>query len=368
MRPTVAAAIAECHSAGIKVVMITGDYLGTAHAIAQQIGLADDGGVITGAELAGMSDDELSARIRQVNIFARVVPEQKLRLVNAFKAVGKIVAITGDGVNDAPTLKAAHIGIAMGGRGTDVAREAASLILLDDDFASIVDTARLGRRIYDNIRNAMCYLLAVHVPIAGMLLLPLALGWPFVFFPAHVVFLEFVINPACSIAFEAEATDADAMKRPPRPPREPLFGGWALASSLLQGLSVFAAVALVFAFSLRAGSGDAAARAMAFTTVVLGNLGLIPVNRSRTQPLVRTLFCPNPALWGVIGATLAGLAFVLYVPFLRDLFRVAPLANGDFALCGAATLAALLWFEVYKLASARRAPPRSRNERADAAS
>ena len=353
VRPTVAAALVDCYSAGMRVVMITGDYPGTARAIARQIGLAGGGEVITGAELEAMDETALRQQVRVVNIFARVVPEQKLRLVKAFKANGEVVAMTGDGVNDAPALKAADIGIAMGARGTDVAREAASLVLLDDDFASIVHTARLGRRIYDNIVNAMCYLLAVHVPIAGMSLLPLFFGWPLIFFPAHIVFLEFVINPACSIAFEAEAADSGVMARPPRAPGQALFGGWLLVSSLLQGCSVLVAVALVFGLALTAGAGEGAARAMAFTTIVLGNLGLIVANRSRTQLVVQMLRQPNPALWWVIAATLTGVSLVLYIPYLRELFRFAPLNAADLLWCALAA-AAMVWFELWKVYSSWR--------------
>ena len=219
VRPTAAAAVKECGDAGIRVVMITGDYPGTAQSIAGQIGLLSPGGVLTGAQLEDLSAAQLRIHAAKVNIFARMVPEQKLVLVEALKANGEIVAMTGDGVNDAPALKAAHIGVAMGGRGTDVAREAASLVLLDDDFKSIVDAVRLGRRIYDNIRHAMSYLIAVHVPTAGMALLPLLFGWPMVLAPVHIVFLEFVIDPACSIAFEAEPAHPSTMRRPPRNPK-----------------------------------------------------------------------------------------------------------------------------------------------------
>ena len=354
VRPTVAAALADCYSAGMRVVMITGDYAGTARAIAREIGLAGGGEVLTGADLEAMDENALQLQLGRVNIFARVVPAQKLRLVNALKARGEVVAMTGDGVNDAPALKAANIGIAMGARGTDVAREAASLVLLDDDFASIVHTVRLGRRIYDNIVNAMCYLLAVHVPIAGMSLLPLVFGWPLVLFPAHIVFLEFVINPACSIAFEAEEADSDVMRRPPRAAGEALFGGWLFASSLVQGCSMLAAVAAVFGITLANGGGEGVARAMAFTTIVFGNLGLIIANRSRTQLIVQTLRRPNSALWWVIGATLAGVMLVLYVPDLRSLFRFAPLHGTDVLVCAIAAAAAMVWFELSKLYSSTR--------------
>ena len=218
--------------------MITGDYAGTARAIAAQVGLESPGGVVTGPGMTALGEADLRAVVACVNIFARVVPEQKLRLVEALKANGEVVAMTGDGVNDAPALKAAHIGVAMGGRGTDVARETASLVLLDDDFASIVAAVSLGRRIYDNIRNAMCYLLAVHVPTAGMALLPLVFGWPLIFFPVHIVFLEFVIDPACSVAFENEPAERDVMRRPPRDPKAPLFSRRMLTTSLVQGAMV----------------------------------------------------------------------------------------------------------------------------------
>jgi Ca2+-transporting ATPase len=348
VRPTVAAALAECYTAGMRVIMITGDYPGTARAIARQIGLAGHEEVVTGAELDSFDDATLRTKVGSVNIFARVVPEQKLRLVKVLKENGEVVAMTGDGVNDAPALKAADIGIAMGGRGTDVARESASLVLLDDDFASIVHTARLGRRIYENIRNAMCYLLAVHVPIAGMSLLPLVFGWPLVFLPAHIVFLEFVINPACSIVFEAEEVDSDVMRRPPRVPGEALLGGWMLGSSLLQGFTVLIAVAIVFGTTYVAGEGEALARAMAFTTIVLGNLGLILANRSRSLLIVHTVRRFNRALWWILGGTLAGVAFVLYEPHLRDLFRFAPMSFADILICILAALLSLAWFEVYK--------------------
>jgi Ca2+-transporting ATPase len=348
VRPTVAAALADCYSAGIRVVMITGDYPGTAQAIARQIGLTRHDQVITGPELDAMSDTDLQQRIRIINIFARVVPEQKLRIVNAFKANGEIVAMTGDGVNDAPALKAAHIGVAMGGRGTDVAREAASLVLLDDDFASIVGAMKMGRRIYDNIRHAMTYILAVHVPTAGMSLIPLVLGWPLMLFPVHIVFLEFVIDPACSIAFEAEPGESDLMQRTPRDPRAPLFSRFALALSLLQGASLLIVVWAVYGYSLGSGAAETEARAFAFTTIVLGNLGLILANRSHSRTLLTMLRTPNAALWWIVGWTLIGLTLVIYVPSLREVFRFSPLHPVELMISFAAAFTAILWFELFK--------------------
>ena len=236
LRASVPDAVSECRSAGIKVVMITGDYPATARAIARQAGLdAED--LVTGEELDQLSEAALVQRVRTATVFARIMPEQKLRIVNALKANGEIVAMTGDGVNDAPSLKAAHIGIAMGGRGTDVAREASSIVLLDDDFGSIVKSVQLGRRIYDNLRKAMSFIFAVHVPIAGLALLPLLFGLPILFGPVHIAFLQMVIDPVCSLVFEAETEEDDVMRRAPRAPDAPLFSGPLIGWSSCRGRS-----------------------------------------------------------------------------------------------------------------------------------
>jgi Ca2+-transporting ATPase len=349
LRPAVPAAIKECYSAGIRVVMITGDYPITARSIAAQAGLAPVDEVITGHEMDEMDDLELQKRLRTVNIFARVVPEQKLRLVNALKANGEIVAMTGDGVNDAPALKSAHIGIAMGGRGTDVARESSDLVLLDDDFSSIVETVILGRRIFDNLKKAIAYIFAIHVPIAGMSLIPVLMGWPLVLLPVHVVFLELIIDPACSVVFEAEPEEDDVMNRPPRNPKEPLFGRRTAGLSLLQGTIVLLTVLAVFAISYYRGQGEQEARALSFTTLILANLGLILTNLSWSGTIIETLRKPNTALWWVVGGAVVFLGLVLYVPFLRGLFRFAELHPADLGICLAAGIVSILWFEGLKL-------------------
>lgn len=349
IRPTVPAALRECYSAGIRTVMITGDYAGTAQAIARQIGLAHPENAVTGPELEAMSDAQLRERVAQVNIFARVAPEQKLRLVQAFKANGEIVAMTGDGVNDAPALKAANIGVAMGKRGSDVAREAASLVLLEDDFTSLVEAVKLGRRIFDNIQKAMCYIVAVHIPTAGIALLPLLFGWPLVFYPVHIVFLEFVIDPACSIAFEAEPAEKEVMRRPPRPATSHLFDGWLVATSILQGLGLLVAVSLLYAIVLAEGTPEPQARAMVFAAIVLGNIGLILSNRSRQATLANTLRRPNTALWWVTGGALLGLGLALFAQPMREIFRFAPLSAYQLLISVAVAMVGLAGPELYKL-------------------
>jgi Ca2+-transporting ATPase len=344
-------AVAQCRSAGIRVVMITGDYPATARAIALAAGIeaSQDAQLLTGDALASLDDAQLQARMQGVSVCARIAPEQKLRIVQALKANGEVVAMTGDGVNDAPALKAAHVGVAMGLRGTDVAREAASLVLLDDNFASIVKAVRLGRRIFDNLRKSMSYILAVHVPIAGMALLPVLLGWPTVLFPLHIAFLELVIDPACSMVFENEPSESDVMQRPPRDPQAPLFAGLTLALALLQGLGVLAVVLGGYAWSA-SWLPETAARAFAFTTLVMGNLGLIFSNRARTASLWHSLRVPNRTLWIVTGVTLALLALALYQPWLSKLFFFTPLGAQDLAIAAGLGLSSLLWFEAIKLA------------------
>ncbi len=353
VRPQVADAVKECYTAGIRVVMITGDYPLTAKNIARQIGFDDTDTCITGAELDAMSDEDLEKRIRSVNIFARVVPEQKLRIVNALKNAGEVVAMTGDGVNDAPALKSADIGIAMGGRGTDVAREASSLVLLDDNFTSIVAAVRLGRRIFDNLKKAMAYIFSIHVPIAGMSLVPVLFNMPLILLPVHIVFLELIIDPACSIVFESEKEEQNVMKRPPRHKEEGLFTKKTLVLSLLQGFVVFAVVLGVYVTALGRGFGDAEVRTLTFTTIVIANLCLILTNRSWSETLVTTLRTPNKAMVWVCSGTLICLALVLFIPALQNLFMFGIVPFVDILVCIVAGAGSVIWFECYKYWSGR---------------
>ncbi len=353
VRETVPSAIAECYNAGISVVMITGDYPATAKNIAGQIGLKPGGELITGPELDKISPEELQRMIHRVNIFSRVIPEQKLMIVNALKANGEVVAMTGDGVNDAPALKSAHIGIAMGERGTDVARESSDLVLLNDDFNAIVDAVRLGRRIFDNLRKAMAYIISVHIPIAGMAVIPLVMGWPVIFYPVHIVFLELIIDPACSVVFESEPEEEDIMHRKPRPKSERLFGGKMLFLSFLQGMFSLFVVAGVFKFALLRQYPAADARTLAFSTLIISNLCLILTNRSLSKGMIASLFVPNPSLIWVIGGAVGFLCLVIYVPPFQRMFHFGAMHPGDICIFLSAGILSVLWFELLKIISAK---------------
>ncbi|MEJ5990150.1 HAD-IC family P-type ATPase [Ramlibacter sp. PS3R-8] len=332
LRADVPQALQVARAAGIAVVMITGDHAATALAIARQAGIDTQAGALTGGQLARMDTQALREAVRQTRVFARVLPQQKLALVQALQANGETVAMTGDGVNDAPALKAAHVGIAMGRRGTDVAREAAGLVLLDENVTRIVEGVRTGRRTFDNLRHAMTYIVAIHVPIAGLALLPLLFGLPPVLLPAHVVLTEMVVDPMCSFAFEGVAERGDIMRRPPRPPREDLLGRATLYQGLAEGVLLLAAILVVYVAGLR--TLDAAqARTLAVVGLTAGNLLLVWVNTGphhRRQPA-------RKALWLVsAGAALALVAAIAWPP-LRGLlqFGVPPVAGLLAALAGA---------------------------------
>ena len=347
LRPSVAAAVAECRSAGIRVVMITGDYAATARAIALQAGIAD-GDVLTGDDLGKLDDAELAERLKTVTVFARIMPEQKLRIVEAFKVDGEIVAMTGDGVNDAPSLKSAHIGIAMGKRGTDVAREASAIVLLDDDFGSIVTAIALGRRIYDNIRKAMAFIFAVHVPIAGLALLPLVLGLPILFGPIHIALLEMVIDPVCALVFEAERKETDIMKRRPRPPFEKLFSWRMIAWSVFQGGVAFALLATTFLLATYQEMPVPEVRALTFFGLVASILALILVNRSFSTSLMQALGRGNTILRYVFAAVIAISALIMLIPQIQTLLQFGYLRVIDLGIAVALGVMVFVILEVLK--------------------
>lgn len=351
VRPSVPGAVAECYTAGIRIIMITGDYPGTAQHIARQIGLRDQEKFITGTELAKMDQAELQEKIKSINIFARVVPEQKLAIVNALKSNGEVVAMTGDGVNDAPALKSAHIGIAMGERGTDVARESSAIVLLNDDFSNIVAAVRLGRRIFDNLKKAITYIFSIHVPIAGIALFPILFKLPLVLLPAHIAFLELIIDPACSTAFEAEPEEKNIMERPPRNLKEKLFGKKNIIGGLFQGLSVLAVTIAVFLLALYTGKGEIEARTLTFATLVIANLTLIIANLSWQRSIIKAINSENKALWLVIGGALLFLVLVMYVPALRELFHFSVLHFDDMLIVLIAGILSVAWLKLLKIQS-----------------
>ena len=347
LRPSVPDAMAQCRSAGIHVVMITGDYPETARAIAREAGIAQ-GEVVTGPMLAAMDDAELGRTLERVTIFARIMPEQKLRIVAALKAAGEIVGMTGDGVNDAPSLKAAHIGIAMGGRGTDVAREASSIVLLDDDFGSIVTAIRVGRRIFDNLRKAMGFIVAVHIPIAGLALAPLLFGFPILLGPIHIALLEMVIDPVCSLVFESEIEEEGIMRRPPRAPDSALLPRALLAWSIGQGMMAVAAIAALLYWGWTAGLGEDQLRGLAYFALVAVVLGLVLVNRSFSSSLIRAVTRPNRALAAVVAAVALLLLSAQFVPSVAELLSFAPLGLSETAALAATALLVLFLLEALK--------------------
>lgn len=330
LRAEAAAALKEARAAGIKVMMITGDHPATALAIARVAGIDTEAGALMGAELAALGIADLRERIRAVRVFARILPQQKLRIVEALKANGEVVAMTGDGVNDAPALEAAHIGVAMGRRGTDVAREAADLVLLDDSFASIVGGVRLGRRIFSNLRRALIYITAIHVPIAGLALAPILLGLPPMLLPMHVVMLELVIDPICSLVFESVPSEADAMTRPPRRPKEALFGGTQIATALLQGASLLAGILALYWFGLtHALAPEPEVRGASFLALVVGNLVLALSDSMSSGPVFGA---ERRTYWVIAGSVGAGLTFVLAFAPVASLFDMSAPGPGLLAL------------------------------------
>ena len=352
VRPDVPQAIAECQAAGIRVVMMTGDHSATAVAVARQAGLSTTAPVITGTELTTLSDEALGERLGTTHIFCRVQPEQKLRLVRAFQARGDVVAMTGDGVNDAPALKAADIGVAMGARGTEVAREAAALVLLNDDFSSLVTAVRYGRRVFANLRKAIVFVVAVHVPIVGLSIAPVLFGWPMLLMPVHILFLQLIIDPACSVVFEAEPLEPDAMQLPPRRPDQKLFDKVVMARGLWQGAGLLLLLLGVYAGARTwlpaEAQRDDIARALTFVVLILSNLGLIHTNRSwgRTALLVNA--GSNRHFIWIAAATVAMLGAVLGIPAISRLFSFAVPSPVMLLVALCVAMLSMIWFEGVK--------------------
>lgn len=347
LRDGVVEAVAQCRDAGIRVVMITGDYAATARAIAAQAGIGT-AGTMTGDEVAALDDDALAVRAGHVDIFARTQPDQKLRIVQALKAAGEVVAMTGDGVNDAPALKAAHIGVAMGRRGTDVAREASAIVLVDDDFGAIVAAVRLGRRIYDNIRKAMAFIFAVHVPVAGLALLPLVTGLPIVFGPIQIALVEMIIDPVCALVFEAERDESAIMRRPPRDPAERLFSLPMVIGAVVQGGLAFALLAGLYLAGAMAGLPTGQLRTLVFFALVAAILALVLANRSFSTAISHALLRGNYTFRYVAAAIAAACALILLVPPVRSLVGFAPVSAAQTGLIAAAGLLTLLLCEAVK--------------------
>ncbi|MCL2545192.1 MAG: cation-translocating P-type ATPase [Clostridia bacterium] len=351
--------IATCYRAGIRVVMITGDNGVTAASIAQKIGMRNHDQIVTGDMLEKMTDEELREGVQTVSIFSRVIPEHKMRIVKAFKENGDIVAMTGDGVNDAPALRYANIGIAMGKRGSEVSREAADLILLDDNFSTIVDTVKDGRRIFDNIRKAVGYVFTIHIPIALAALLAPALGigpGSLMFLPMLVVLLELIIDPTCSIVLERQPAESNIMERKPRDPKKKMITGGTLIKSVLQGLALFAASFGAYYYMLSINPDDAStARAMGIGVIMIANLFLVQVNSSDIDSIFTSVkrLAKDRVMWAVNMLMVLGLLLFLYTP-LNGFLRLAPLTAGQFLAVWGLAAASVLWYEIVKWAKRAR--------------
>ncbi|NMB57148.1 cation-translocating P-type ATPase [Candidatus Beckwithbacteria bacterium] len=355
LRQTVSKSMTECIRAGIRVIMITGDYPGTAIHIASKAGIVHADKCITGTELAEMSEKELRQKITDVNIFARVIPDQKLKIVEALKANEEIVAMTGDGVNDGPALKAAHIGIAMGEKGTDVARESADLVLLDDNFTSIVSAVKMGRRIYDNLQKAVTFIFSVHIPIAGVSLIPVFFDLPFILFPIHIAFLELIIDPASSIIFETEPAENDIMNRPPRRLNQPLFSNSYILRGLIQGIVVLGLVMLAFVLALKTGKIESNARFIAFATLVICNLVLVRTNLTKLSLFQKVNFINNKSFYAILAITLGIISAIAYIPFLRELFHFSAINLFELFWIGGLALICYLLLEFLKIITQNKA-------------
>lgn len=338
------------YTAGIQIKMITGDHVATALNIAERSGLRSDGTALTGEEIIQMPDEMLRQKVGQVAVFARMFPEAKLRVVEALKANGEVVAMTGDGVNDAPALKAAQIGIAMGHRGTETARAAASMVLLDDDLSHMVTAIEMGRRIYANLRKAIRYVISIHVPIVLTVVLPLLFNWPFLHLlsPVHVIFMELLMDPTCAIAYENDPGDPDLLKQPPRRRQTSLFSTGEILFSLLQGIAITVGIFVLYHYATANGATEAKTRAFVFATLMMTNIFLAMANRSFEYSIFRTLRYPNRVLWFVLAIATFILVTILLVSPIRDLFQMEALTLDELTLCAFTAFVSVFWVEIGK--------------------
>lgn len=340
----------QLYEAGIKIKIITGDNALTTSSIAEQIDFKNGKNSITGEELMQLSDAEFDQKVMQTNIFTRVFPEVKLKIVNSLKSQGEIVGMTGDGVNDAPALKASHIGIAMGKRGSDIAKEASSLILSDDDFAKMVEGVAMGRKIYFNLKKAIQYIISIHIPIILTVALPVILGWvyPVIFSPIHVIFLELIMGPTCSIIYENEPLEKNSMKRPPREIKETFLRWKELSISIIQGLIITAGCLLIYQYSIQNNYNEALTRTMVFSTLIIANIFLTLVNRSFYFSVWSTFKYKNRLIWGIISISFFMLLLMIYQPQFAGFFKLDRLSVSQFFLAAGVGFCCVIWFEIYK--------------------
>lgn len=338
------------YEAGIKLKLLTGDHPGTALNIAGQTGMKDYQNYLTGNDVMRMSSEELKAAIQSVTIFARMFPEAKLKVIETLKAMGEIVAMTGDGVNDGPALKASDIGIAMGKKGTEIARQASDLILTDDNIEKIQEAILQGRKIFSNLKKAIRYIISIHIPIILTAALPLLLGWkyPNIFTPIHVIFLELIMGPTCSIFFEREPVENDIMNRPPKQNKSALFRKGELLLSILQGLIITAGVLSLYYFYMTRGHSIEKTRTIVFTTLVISNVFLTFTNRSFKENFTKTIFYKNNLAPWIVVLSLSFLVIILTVPFFNHLFQLTFFSSAEFWICTGVGFLCVVWFEIYK--------------------
>ncbi len=354
-KPHISQTLKSFEEAGIKVKMITGDYAETALAIAGQVHLRHNGKILNGNEIMDLGEEELKEKVNDVNLYARMFPEAKLKVVEALKANGEVVAMTGDGVNDGPALKAAHIGISMGQRGSEVAKSAASLILTDDDLAHMTDAIALGRRIFSNLEKAIRYIVSIHIPIILIVTLPFILAWPFtdLFSPVHVIFLELLMGPTCSIIYENEPMEPGTMQRPPGYTGRVFLSFRHLALSIIQGLAITLGCLGIGYYYMKVGYDETTVRTIIFITLLFSNIFLTLVNRSFYYSVFKTLLYKNNLVPLILAVTLLFILAFLYMPFMLQWFRLHALSWASIVQCIGVALVSVLWLELWKLGKRR---------------